>query len=131
MAVVAALARSESSPAVDPIVEDALAATGEGPYARRLTDKILAALNQAYGTGEFAIAQVLREALEQAVASAETVGGGRQQHPALVQAELWRSFVGARNAYLATLDLLSDASPEDVDSTCARMKAAWLAWLGE
>ena len=131
MAVVAALVSSDLSPAFDPEIEEALSATGEGPYARRLVDKILAALNQAYGTGEFAVAQILREALEQAVAGAETVGGGRQAHPALAQAELWRTFVGARNAYRAVTDPLSDATPADMESACARMKDAWRTWLGD
>lgn len=131
MALVAALARPEFSPEHDPVLETALAATGEGPYSRRLADKILAALNQAYGSGEFMVAHILREALEKAVESAETVGGGRQQHPALVQAELWRSFVGSRNAYRSACDPLSEATPDDVAAARERLKDAWSAWLGD
>ena len=131
MAVAAALAEPELSPEYDPVVEIALEATGEGPYSRRLVDKILAALNQAYGTGEFMVAQILREALEKAVENAEAVGGDRQPHPALVQAELWRSFVGARNAYRSACDPLSEATPAELAAACRRMTDAWHAWLGD
>jgi hypothetical protein len=113
----------------DEIVEAALAATGEGPYSRRLTDKILAALNQAYGTGEFAVAHLLHEALVEAVRSSETVGGGRRTHPVLEQAERWRALVSARNAYRTAIDRLSDATPEEIAAARARLKDAWLAWL--
>lgn len=106
----------------------ALEAVGEGAYTRRLTDKILAAFNQAYATGEPAAAELLRQALERAVASAEAVGGGRRHHRALDQAALWVRFVDARNAYLAARDPLAGAGDDAIDDARARMLEAWEGW---
>lgn len=103
-------------------------AVGEGAYTRRLTDKILAAFNQAYATGEFEVAEVLRHALDHAIRSSETVGGGRQVHPALAQADRWVDFVDARNRYNAMIDPFSDVSPETVDAAMLRMKEAYRRW---
>lgn len=103
-------------------------AVGEGAYTRRLTDKVLAAFNQAYATGEFEVAEILRHALDHAIRSSETVGGGRQDHPALAQADLWVDFVDARNRYKAMVDPFSDATPETVDTAMLRMKDAYRRW---
>lgn len=112
----------------DPIVSDAISSMGEGLYSRRLTDKILSAFNQAYATGEFAVADILRQAMDEAIGRSEEVGGGRKTHPAVTQANLWVEFVNARNAYKSATDPLSGASSVMVDSAMDRMKDAYRNW---
>ena len=101
---------------------------GETLYSRRLIDKILGAFNQAYATGEFDVAQLLRDALGQAVDNSETVGGERCQHPALTQAEAWVRYVNARNAYKATVDPLSDSDADAIRVALDQMKLAYQRW---
>jgi hypothetical protein len=74
-------------------------AYGAPSYDRRLTDRILAAFNHAYATGERGVAAVLRRALKDATGAGKDCPGARRATDPLHQADLWVAFVDARETY--------------------------------
>lgn len=95
-------------------------------YDRRLSDKILAAFNHAYATGAHRVADRLRNVLEE-VEHVERRKHERRTASAVSQADLWVSFIEARNGY-NELVARSDAPPEKVESALETMKDAYRVW---
>jgi hypothetical protein len=85
-----------------PIESEIKVEFGLPPYDRRLTDKILAAFNHAYASGERGVAAVLRRALKEAIRAAEGRPGAPRTPDPLHQADLWVAFVDARESYRRT-----------------------------
>lgn len=91
---------------------------------RRLSDKILSAFTHAYAIGEVEVAESLRAVLvlnidQQNSDSAEPLGVDP-----LSQADLWVSFVEARNRYKEASDGNSPAAGEALEA----MKDAYRQW---
>lgn len=104
-------------------------ATGEPKYSRRLGDKVLAAFNHAYAIGEIDVAAQLREILARIEADrGEEQGERRDSATTLGQADLWMSFVEARNDYQAACGNGDGGSPA-ADAALAAMKSAYETWL--
>jgi hypothetical protein len=99
---------------------------GKPQYDRRLSDKILAAFNHAYASGAHNVADRLRHVLVD-VESGERRQYERRSASAVSQADLWVSFIRARNGY-NELVARSDASPEKVESALETMKDAYRVW---
>ena len=109
--------------AVAAIPADRFGAPG---YDRRLSDKILAAFNHAYASGAVKTAHHLKSVL------ADVEGQERAQHNrrtlgAVDRADLWVSFVEARNRYNA-LSEGKGATPARLDAAMDEMKGAYRAW---
>jgi len=96
-------------------------------YLRRLSDKILAAFNHAYASGEEEIAFRLRDALVAAEQQARLQFPERRAGRALKQAGLWIDYIDARNRYLG---LTQDAPAEqaDLEAAEAAMTEAYRVW---
>tara|TARA_R110000868_G_scaffold1844_22_gene14766 strand:+ start:7332 stop:7697 length:366 start_codon:yes stop_codon:yes gene_type:complete len=93
---------------------------------RRLSDKVLAAFNHAYATGEIDVAQKLRDVL-QITESRRPRGDKRTGYDAVVHADLWMSFVKSRDAYKALCDT-AGAKPAALAKAQDAMKSAYRAW---
>ena len=102
------------------------AAAAKARYDRRLSDKILAAFNHAYATGAHKVADRLRHVLMD-VEGAELRKHERRSASAVSQADLWVSFIRARNGY-NELVARSDAPPDKVESALETMKDAYRVW---
>ena len=102
-------------------------ATGLPRYIRRLTDKVLSAFNHAYAVGELEVAERLRDTLSLLQLNGGLGGNKRAGTDMLGQAELWVSFVEARNHYRAVgqRDGREDAEFEDA---LTAMKVAYQRW---
>jgi hypothetical protein len=95
-------------------------------YNRRLSDKILAALNHAYSVGERDIAGQLKAVLEDVERRVRSLGGKRRDG-ALQDADRWTRFVDARDRYrAATADPRFD--PGEVGEALDEMKEAFRSW---
>jgi hypothetical protein len=104
-------------------------ATGAPRYNRRLGDKVLAAFNHAYATGAIELAAQLREILARIEADrGEDHGERRYSSTTLGQADLWMSFVEARNDFQAACSA-GDAGLPAADAALAAMKSAYDSWL--
>jgi hypothetical protein len=95
-------------------------------YDRRLSDKILAAFNHAYATGAHKVADRLRHVLVD-VEGTERRNYERRSASAVSQADLWVTFIRARNGY-NELVARRDTSPEKVASALETMKDAYRVW---
>lgn len=102
------------------------AAMGPSQYDRRLSDKILAAFNHAYATGAHKVADRLRHVLVD-VESAERRRYERRAASAVSRADLWVSFIRARDGYNEMV-ARNDAPPEKVESALETMKHAYRVW---
>jgi hypothetical protein len=111
-------------PVVHPRLNDGPA--GKPQYDRRLSDKILAAFNHAYATGAHKVAERLRNVLVD-VECVERQRNDRRSASAVSQADLWVSFIRARNGYNELLGQ-GDAPPEKVASALETMKDAYRVW---
>lgn len=101
---------------------------GVPKYNRRLTDKILAAFNHAYSSGEGDLARDLWECLAYAEKRGAEQFKRRRPNQGLELAALWMAFVDARNNYRK----LSDDAGADEDETSRAfrsMKQAYLSWI--
>ena len=120
-----ATAREGAQSEIEPVDE-----FGLPEYSRRLKDKVLAAFNHAYASGEVEIAERLRDILE-AVQSKDAAGTKaevrRRSDDALGQADLWVGFVDARNHYNAASTAKRPESGA-IDSALADMKEAYRRW---
>jgi hypothetical protein len=110
--------------------DDALAsATGTPRYNRRLGDKVLSALNHSYAVGAIDIAAQLREILARIESDRIAERGERRDSATtLGQADLWMTFVEARNDYEAACSA-GEAGTPAADAALAAMKTAYEAWL--
>ena len=93
---------------------------------RRLSDKVLAAFNHAYATGEVEIAEKLRSVLRQTEAK-RPGGAKRAPYDAPRHADLGTAFAEARNRYRVVCEKTA-AKPADVEGAMAEMKDAYRAW---
>ena len=109
------------------LVRPVLGAMGEPDHSRRLGDKILAAFNHAYATGEIEIARSLRQALIDCEAAARGAGAERRESSLLRHADLWVGFVEARNSYNRVV-ANADISPESLQEALLAMKEAYRRW---
>lgn len=107
--------------------DTAMAETGQRNHARRrLSDKILAAFNHAYSVGEYDVAKKLKAALTDNEAQSSEFKEMRQSYDPLGEAELWVSFVEARNAYRAVCE--GKKSTVSVTESLETMKEAYRVW---
>jgi hypothetical protein len=93
---------------------------------RRLSDKVLAAFNHAYATGEVEVAKKLRAVL-QVTESKRPRGNKRSGYDAVVHADLWMSFVEARDGYKVLCEKKA-AKAADLNTAQEAMKSAYRAW---
>jgi hypothetical protein len=100
---------------------------GEPEYNRRLSDKILAAFNHAYASGEEGVAGRLKELLATLEEQAARKYPQRRGHSALVDAERWMAFVEARNRYREICES-ADAEPAALAQALNVMKIAYKLW---
>ncbi|MBI3451419.1 MAG: hypothetical protein HY057_01010 [Rhodospirillales bacterium] len=101
---------------------------GTPEYNRRLSDKILAAFNHAYATGERAIADKLWSVLvEIDGALAPEIKSQRKGPGAVSQAELWVAFVEARNRYRRVMEQ-TGGSGRDLAQALEDMKETYRRW---
>lgn len=104
-------------------------ATGAPRFNRRLGDKVLSAFNHAYAIGAIDVAGQLREILARIEADrCDEHGERRDGATTLGQADLWMTFVEARNDYQAACGAGEAGSPA-ADASLAAMKTAYEAWL--
>jgi hypothetical protein len=100
---------------------------GVPEYDRRLSDKILAAFNHAYATGERELAKQLRSVLVDVERGLRGLGRQRRANGALDDAERWSRFVDARDRYHAvSKDTRFD--PEEVGEALVEMKDTFRSW---
>jgi hypothetical protein len=123
MAQISERSRATRSPAVAAIPADRFGAPG---YDRRLSDKILAAFNHAYASGAVKTAQHLKSVLAD-VEGQERAEHNRRSLGAVDRADLWVTFVEARNRYNALSDGKT-AAPARIDAAMEEMKDAYRAW---
>jgi len=100
---------------------------GVPDFNRRLTDKILAAFNHAYSLGEVEVARKLQAVLALAEKSASSKKTARQNGKAANQAELWMTFVKARDRY-RPLALAESADALTMSMALEEMKEAYKVW---
>ncbi len=114
--------------AVEVVDGQLMANCGETPYSRRLADKLLAAFNFAYAVGETDIAESVRALLQQLDIADHAIGENRRQHMSNVaQADLWASFVEARNKYRAACAAEGNDAAT-CDAALSEMRDAYRAW---
>lgn len=104
-------------------------ATGRTRYDRRLSDKVLAAFNHAFGLGEVDAADRLRQILRDLEAQFAPEGKDRRRHQPLDDAERWMGFVAARERYRAVCDG-EPAVTTEIEAALAEMKVAYRRWSG-
>lgn len=109
-------------------IETAMEQTGErSDIRRRLSDKILAAFNHAYSVGEYEIAKQLKAALASNEKTAGAYKEMRHSFDPMGEAELWISFVDARNSYRSACDNFG-CDPNAVERSLAAMQEAYRLW---
>lgn len=111
---------------------------GDPKFRRRLTDKILAAYNHAYGAGEADLAARLKSLLEEAESRelewCERPGGSvlakpiRRNSKAVHQARLWTRFVDSRRAFVA-LSIRRDSPQDRLRSAYLGMRNDFARWM--
>jgi len=111
---------------IDGLGPDYDSVNGTLAITRRLSDKVLAAFNHAYATGEVEVASKLRTVLL-VTESKRPKGDKRGGYDATAHADLWVGFVEARNAY-KTLCEKKGAKESDLTAAQEKMKAAYRAW---
>ncbi|MGB0632494.1 MAG: hypothetical protein ACPGRZ_17530 [Alphaproteobacteria bacterium] len=99
---------------------------GSLEITRRLSDKVLAAFNHAYATGEEEIAKKLRAVLKM-TEEKRPLSDQRIRYDAVVHADLWVGFVDARNKY-NDVSARKGAKKSDLDKALDAMKDAYRAW---
>lgn len=112
--------------AADP--NEIFADAGVPKYDRRLTDKILAAFNHAYSTGDSELARDLWQVLAKAEKAAAHKHSRRRPNQALDLAACWVTFVDARDRY-RELSADPQSSTADASEAFRAMKNAYMDWL--
>lgn len=108
---------------------DILLDAGVPRYNRRLTDKILAAFNHAYSSGEVTLARSLWDCLAQAEKVSQQRYTRRRPNQALEMARQWVAFVDSRNAYRAACDGEGGANSDRASAAFRDMKNSYQEWL--
>ena len=106
----------------------AMAETGQRTDSRRrLSDKILNAFNHAYAVGEMEVAKKLKVALTANEKQDSAYDDMRHDHDPLGEADLWVSFVEARNSYRQVCE---DKKQNTANTAAAleEMKEAYRVW---
>jgi hypothetical protein len=111
---------------LDGITPDYDSINGTLAITRRLSDKVLAAFNHAYATGELDVAKKLRSIL-QVTESKRPGGDKRTGYDAVVHADLWMSFVKSRDTYKVLCEK-KGAKASDLATAQEAMKSAYRAW---
>ena len=111
---------------IDGLAPDYQSISGTLAITRRLSDKVLAAFNHAYATGELEVAAKLRAVL-QITEARRPRGDKRTGYDATAHADLWVGFVEARNTYRALCEK-KGATEADLESAQEKMKIAYRAW---
>ena len=113
---------------VEVSIDTALKQTGQRrEVRRRLSDKILAAFNHAYSVGEYEIAKQLKAALVSNEKKSGPVKELRKSYNPLAEADLWISFVNARNEYRAACEK-DNGDANAVARALDAMKEAYGLW---
>lgn len=107
---------------------DSLVGDDPSEVSRRLSDKILAAFNHAYAVGETKTAKKLRKVLVDHEAEKGAPGDRRGNHNPVAHADLWVSFVEARNRYNAISED-KRATQARTDKALAEMTGAYHQWI--
>lgn len=115
--------KSKTHVAAAAVAADRLGAPG---FDRRLSDKILAAFNHAYASGAIKAANRLKAVLAD-VETVERAAHERRQSSAVARADLWVTFVEARNAYNTLADA-KDTKPATLEAALEKMKDAYRLW---
>lgn len=111
---------------IDGLDPDYERVNGTLEITRRLSDKVLAAFNHAYATGEVEVAEKLRAVL-QVTESKRPRGDKRGGYDAVVHADLWIAFVEARDAYKVLCEK-KGGNASDLNVAQDSMKKAYRAW---
>lgn len=111
---------------IDGLSPDYDSINGTLAITRRLSDKVLAAFNHAYATGEVEVASKLRAVLLVTEAK-RPKGDKRGGYDATAHADLWVGFVEARNTY-KTLCEKKGVKASDLNAAQEKMKDAYRAW---
>lgn len=111
---------------IDALDPDYESVNGTLEITRRLSDKVLAAFNHAYATGEVEVAKKLRAVL-QVTESKRPKQNKRGGYDAVLHADLWMKFVEARDAYKALCEKGSSKAG-DLAAAQEAMKNAYRAW---
>lgn len=111
---------------IDGLGPDYESVNGTLAITRRLSDKVLAAFNHAYATGEIEVASKLRAVL-QVTESKRPKGDKRGGYDATAHADLWVGFVEARNTYKGLCEKKGVKAP-DLNAAQEKMKNAYRAW---
>lgn len=111
---------------IDTLDHDYESVNGTLEITRRLSDKVLAAFNHAYATGEVEVAKKLRAVL-QVTESKRPKRDKRGGYDAVVHADLWIEFVEARDAYKALCEK-KGGKAADLNAAQDAMKNAYRAW---
>ena len=100
---------------------------GVPEHSRRLSDKLLAAYNHAYATGEREIAHQLKTILHDVEQRVRGLGRKTRNSAALADADKWTRFVDARDRYHVLKDD-SRFDPATVGEALDEMKDAFKSW---
>lgn len=103
------------------------AGPAQSTVSRRLSDKILAAFNHAYASGETEISNFLHRALEAHEAKYGAKQDRRSGFSPLGQADLWVRFVEARNHYKG-ISHKRGMKPAKVATALEAMKDTYKRW---
>jgi len=111
---------------IDGLGPDYESVNGILAITRRLSDKVLAAFNHAYATGEVDVASKLRAVL-QVTEAKRPKSDKRGGYDATAHADLWVGSVEERNSYKAFCEK-TGAKASDLRSAQEKMKNAYRAW---
>jgi len=102
---------------------------GVPKYNRRLTDKILAAFNHAYSSGEMDLARSLWDCLAEAERISQQRYTRRRPNQALEMARKWMAFVDARNTYRSLCEDGAKENSFEASRAFKEMKACYQEWM--
>ena len=109
------------------IPDDLMETDAAACRTRRLSDKILSAFNHAYAIGEFDVAKQIHKALKLNENKAWSGPDGREGYDPISQAELWITFVEARDRYKEICNSKKPA-PKEAHAALDAMKEAYQRW---
>jgi len=110
---------------INALTPDYDSVNGTLAITHRLSDKVLAAFNHAYATGEVEVAKQLR-AILQVTESKRPGRDKRTGYDAVVNVDLWMSFVKSRDTYKALCEK-KGTSASDLATAQDTIKSAYRA----